>query len=492
MTSPSVIKRAVRSAIWMFADTWGSALFGLVSFTLMARFLGPDPYGVMALAALIFGVVGIFVGAPLTESIQQREEVSPDHLDTTFWLNSGLTVLFAIPIVVFAGPLSVLVSSEQVGEILPALSLVMVIGSISAVPGALLERNLHQHKVVMLGAGAGMIATLVALFLAWAGFGVWALVANMAISTMIMTVGSFWLSGWRPGFRISRQAFLDLFAFNTDTILTYLIGYVDNAIPRFLLSIIGGERAVGLLSIAHTISGMLTGMLMGPFNEIAMNVIARLQSDRRMLRDLLDRVFTLTTTLLYPSTLGLAAIVPFLVPLMFGEEWQGAVLPLQILLVLGIRDATGTFNISILRGVGDTRSPILILSVGTLLLAALAPVLMPYGVAGIAAMIALRTFLTWPLSATLVERAAGYPARHQFLVGWRSLLCSLVMFASVMLLPIVLPADWPAAAIIAVMVTAGVAIYAGLMWLAAGRQIDEIKSALKWFRSHDDILPEPA
>ena len=59
-------------------------LFALVSFPIMARLLGPEPYGVLALADLVFGLTGIFVGAALTECLQQRETITDEQLDTTF------------------------------------------------------------------------------------------------------------------------------------------------------------------------------------------------------------------------------------------------------------------------------------------------------------------------------------------------------------------------------------------------------------------------
>ncbi|CAN0545488.1 unnamed protein product, partial [Laminaria digitata] len=137
MTASFIIRRAMRNLVWMFAHSWGSAIFGLVSFAIMARILGPEPYGIMALASLIFGLVGIFVGPPLTESLQQREDLSDAHLDTTFWLNSGLTVLFSIIIALLAKPLANLIGAPAVADVLPALSLLMVLGSVEGVPGAL-------------------------------------------------------------------------------------------------------------------------------------------------------------------------------------------------------------------------------------------------------------------------------------------------------------------------------------------------------------------
>lgn len=490
MTAGNVIRRAVRNLAWMFAHTWVSAVFGLVSFTIMARILGPEPYGIMALAGLVFGIVGIFVGAPLVESLQQRDEISRAHLDTTFWLNTGLTIVFAGIIALTAGPVAALIGAPAVAEVLPALCLIMVFGSLESVPGALLQRRLENEKIVWIESVESLVGTIVALVLAVLGFGVWALVASMAAATLISVAGTVYAARWRPGFSFCPKAFRELFAFNRDTVATYFLGYVDDALPRFLLSLVGGERAVGLLSMAGSVSGMLTELLMGPFNEIAMNVVARLQSSRKTVHDLLDRVFTLTTAAIYPATLGFAVIAPLLIPLLVGEEWRAAILPLQILLILGIRDATGTFNIAILRGVGNSRAPLLILSIGILLLVALAPVLLPYGISGIAAMIAVRTFLTWPLSAFLVERTAGYPALRQLTIGWRALLSALGMVGAVLLVQAVLPSDFPVVAEIACMVGVGVMAYAAWMWLIGARQVRDIRDAFSWFRNQDETVAD--
>ena len=443
MTASLVIRRAMRNIVWMFAHSWGSAVFGLVSFAIMARILGPEPYGVMALASLVFGVVGIFVGPPLTESLQQREEISDAHLDTTFWLNSGLTILFSLVIALLADPIGSLIGAPAVADVLPALSVLMVLGSVEGVPGALLQRRLENEKVVFIETVSEVVSTGTGLVLAILGFGVWALVLSMAVGTIISAAGIIYAAKWRPGLAVSGEAFRELFGFNRDTVLTYLLGYIDDAIPRFLLSIVGGERAVGLLAMAGNVSGMLTELLMGPFNEIAMNVVARLQSSRKTVHDLLDRVFAMTTAAIYPATLGLAMVAPLLIAL-------------------------------------------LVLTLGILLLGVMAPFLMPYGVSGIAAMIALRTFLTWPLSAWLVQKAAGYSALHQLTVGCRALLSALGMVGAVWWVGRFLSEGLPDAAIIACMVATGMLVYAGLMLVIGARQVREIRDGMSWFRNHHD------
>ena len=478
----SPITRAIKSAFWLFAESWLSAVFSILSFAILARLLGPEVFGTMALAGVIFGATAIFVGSALTESLEQREEIDQSHIDTIFWLNSGLCLIFAILITLLAGVFGGLLNSTSLAVVLPALSLTAFISGLGAIPQALLERDLSHDKLVKLNMLSGSLATTTAIVLAWFGFGVWSLVFSALIGASIGTVGAWYLTQWRPTLLVSRAAFDDLFEFNRDTIATNVLGYVDSAFPRILLSIVGGERALGLLDIAFKFSGMVSELLMGPFNELAMNVVARLQSSRKAVADLLDRVFIMMTALIYPATLGLCAIAPILVPFILGSEWSGAVLPVQIALLMGIRDATGDFNFAILRGMGDTRSPLVILAIGILIMVAFAPLFAPYGATGICALIALRVFSTWPISAYRVQNVCGFPALKQFTIGWRALLSAMISAGSVIGASLLLPASLNSVVALGGLIALGMIVFALMMWLIGATHIQRLFAALKWFR----------
>ena len=107
-----------------------------------------------------------------------------------------------------------------------------------------------------------------------------------------------------------------------------------------------------------------------------------------------------------------------------------------------------------------------------------------------AALIALRTFLTWPLSALLVQRAAGYSALHQLTVGWQALLSAIGMVGAVWTVQKFLPSEWFDVAIIAAMVATGIVAYGALMFLIGARQVREIREGMTWFRNHHDSVED--
>ena len=489
-----VLRKATQSVIWLFADSWLSLIWGIIYVGLMARLLGPEVYGVMALAAACLGVGAVFLGDTLTEGLQQFEKLDAGHSNVAFWLNLGLNVSYAAIVILIAGPVGRLFGSELLTQILPVLALISLFGSICDVPEALLERDLEHKKLVILEAITDIPISLLAIGLAFLGFGVWALIIPAGVTTFIWTIAIVWITKWRPTLSVSKHHWRDVISFARDTFFTKCLGYLDGALPTIALGYFLGERALGLYSIAMNVAGQLSGLLMGPLSEIAMTVVARLQSDLKQVRKLLNDVFHLTTFVMYPAIIGACLVVPLIVPLVLGDQWLGIELPLVIALLLGLRHATGDFNIAILRGLGDTRSPLISLSAGVLILAVFLPVAAGYGVVGVVSLVALRVFATWPLSAWFVQRRSGYPALAQFTTGWRAAICSLAMAGCVLaFLSVPVISNFPALLQLGLAIGLGVAAYLalyGLIWTARLRAgLNELKAVM--FGSPESFDDEP-
>jgi PST family polysaccharide transporter/lipopolysaccharide exporter len=167
----------------------------------------------------------------------------------------------------------------------------------------------------------------------------------------------------------------------------------------------------------------------------------------------------------YPAFIGAIILVPDLAQLV-GPEWLPAVPATQILLLVGLRTATGMFNIPILRGVGRSGWPLLLLGSGLALNLLLVPLGAQYGVAGVACAVLLRTLATWPLGCWMVAQATGLPIRTQVVTGLPSLAAVLPMA----LLTAGLLTLLPGMASLPRMVSAasfGAIVYAGLLAIAA-------------------------
>lgn len=459
----SVARRALRSAIWMFAESWIGLIWGFVSLAILARVLGPEVFGVMAIAGIFLGIGGIFLGDTLTQGLCQFEKLEKGHCNAAFWLNLSLGTLFVLVLCAIAAPLAAFFDVPVLAQLLPAMAIISWLGSLSDVPEAILERELEHCKIIMIDTAISFPCSILTILLAINGYGVWSFVISSGLATALITIALFWKTNWRPSFEVNQETLSDIFAFARDTGLLVILDQIESALPRLAIGYFLGERALGLYSMAMNLAGQLSGLIMGPLSELAMVVVARLQTQTEQLQKMLSQVFNLTTFIMYPAMLGACFVAPVAAPIVLGEKWSGVEIPLVIALLVGLRHATGDFNISILRGLGDTKTPLYSLGIGILILAALLPVGLQFGLAGVMAVVAIRIFATWPLSAWFVEKRSDYPMRTQFTIGWRALVSAMLMTLTLFAFTSSqLAANWPPIGQIACLVALGSTVYSSL------------------------------
>lgn len=454
-----VFRRARTSLIWLFVDSWVGLVVGLISTLILARLLGPEVFGIMALAGAVTGVASIFVGSTLTESLKQKEALEPEHTHTIFWVNFILCGVFAGFFALTARWIGIYFSSQTLADIIPWIALTAFIGSLSNVPDALIERTLDLRRLIVFDTATDIAASIVAVSLAFLGFGVWSLVYSLLFAAIVGTIGTFILAKWRPRLVVSMPHWGDLHEFNLNTVALNFLGYLDDALPQLALGVFIGERAVGVYSLALRISGYISGAVMGPFGELSMTVSARLQTNVKDLRVLIGRVFELTTFALYPAVVGAILVAPLALPILFGPDWSGLVPVTQIALIIGVRHATGDFNFAILRGLGASDVPVKIMLVGIGFLIAFMPAAISFGTVGVITLVACRMLLTWPISANWVRAYTGYRAINQFIVGWRSLIASLIMAGGLIAIQNAWRGTMPDAVLLAATILVGIFIY---------------------------------
>lgn len=424
----SVTRGAVLGVAWVAGSNWLQLGLAAGSFTVVAVHLGPARLGLYGAAMLVISAVQAVLGGPLNESLEQREEIHRDHVNATFWISLLLSVVVAAGLIAFARPIMGSLGAPDGAPLLAWLAAGLPLGAVSGVARALLIRDLRFRESSQIGAGAQIAASLSAIGAVLLGAGVWALVISTFASQLVNLGGFLRASRFRPGPPRRLHAMSDLVRFNLHTLVTYLLGYADRSAPRIITSALLGTQSLGYLMIAGRVFEMISQLVLSPLSAVTMTSVARLQADPTGLRKLLLSLYQLAALVAYPAFLGAIVITPALAGLA-GQKWAPAVLTIQIMLLLGLRTTTGAFNVGILRGLGRTRAPFLLLGLGVALQIAFCPIGVAFGSAGVAAAMLARSFATWPLGCWLVKRASGLSIREQLGTGTPALIAALIMAA---------------------------------------------------------------
>jgi O-antigen/teichoic acid export membrane protein len=407
-------KEAARGVAWSALERWGSQLLGLAIFAVLARKLELEAFGVVGLTAVMMEYVRVFVDQGFSEAVVQRANLDKEHLDTAFWTGVLSGALLAGALALAAEPLAgVLGEREVLTPIIRWLSVGLFISGLASTQAALLQRRLAFRQLTVRSFVAQLAAGAIGISMAFAGFGVWALVGQ-SIGEAAFGVVTLWsVSGWRPGFTVSWRAFRELFLFGINIVGFKLLNLTAQRIDFVLIGSLLGPAALALYSAAWRIFHAMTKLLTSVMNRVAFPVFARLQEDPERMRRAFYEATQLTSLVTFPAFFGLAALAPDVLPFAFGEKWAGSAPVMRVLAFVGILQSLTHFNGSLIKGAGKPAWRLGIASIQAAVNVAAVYVGVQYGITGVAVAITLAGFALYPLGFFAVRRlTAVEPLRY--------------------------------------------------------------------------------
>jgi len=328
--------RIVNGTMWLAVETWGQQAMLFAVFIVLARLLDPDAIGLAALAMVAPVILGVPVTKGLSEAIIQRPHIEPEHLDSAFWLLAAGGFTLSLLVWMLAGLIATIFGQPLIEELVRYTCLVIFVQSLAPVPIAILKRHL-QFRILALRTLAGtVVGGTLGISMAIAGYGVWSLVVMQLGKVCVETTVLLLVGDWRPRLRYCHERCRELFGFAAPIVGFSLWSFINDEMPKVVLGVFLGPHAVGIYALARRPLEFLTSVFLSPLTGMAMPAVARMQNDRRRVDSFFNSSIRVAVLVGFPAFMGLAAIAPDAIPLVFGAQWTSGVLAVQILMFLGL------------------------------------------------------------------------------------------------------------------------------------------------------------
>jgi O-antigen/teichoic acid export membrane protein len=467
-------RRAIGGAVWAAIGRFGMSAITVGTLAINARLLGPEPFGVQALAASLTAFGELLVAGTLAEALVQRRELGADERSAGFWIAAPIGVALFIGFSVAA-----LFIGGSVGAILPLTALALPLAACASAPVAILMRELRFKELTRVELAATAAASAVGVGLALARQGVYSLVFMELTRVALRCAGVFLATRYSPGAPPPWSAIRSVLSFGVKGLGIAFLGMVDRQIPRLVIGLWLGTGALGVFTLAMKLFETLSRIVLGPMSAVAMSLTSALQSDMKSLRRIVLGSTTVAASLAAPCFLGLAALASALVPLAFGQSWADAVLPTQILMLVGLRGSVSAFNVPILRGLGDSRGPLIISGVGAALTALLTPIAAPFGLAAITFSMLVRSMVTWPIGAHFMRLATGLGLVDQARAGARPIMAAGLMAGLVWLFVFLATGRLQNLPVVVIAAALGAMVYCGTIAVLAPEAVRYLRDKLR-------------
>ncbi len=323
--------RIAKSFFWI---VWSGGVQQIVSFLstiLIMRLLSPADYGLIALAGIWMIPLGLLAELGLGAGIVQFPSLEDRELNTCFWLNMGVAVVGYLALLAASPVIASWFASPALSKVLRVVGLGLPLTALRLVPESVLRKRLQLDKVSQ-AASVGSVVTIPVVFsLAWAGAGVWALVAGAVVLPLVQSAVTVGFARWWPGLRMGGKKLREVLRYSLAMLGSRISWTVYEQADAFVLGKVSGEVSLGFYSLAKQLITLPVDRVSAVVNQLAFPVMAEIQANRASVRDVFLRGVRLAAWVTFPLCAGMMLVAQDLVKVALTEKWMAAVPIIQVL-----------------------------------------------------------------------------------------------------------------------------------------------------------------
>jgi O-antigen/teichoic acid export membrane protein len=308
---------------WSFLSELASKAIQPVVFIVLARLLTPEDFGVMSAALMVIGFSQIFWEAGMGKALIQRQTDTEDAANVAFWINVALGTVIAALLFVVSKPVAVtFFHDDRVTAVLQVMTLQVLLGAISSVHTALLQKEMGFKKLFWVRFATVSLPGLASIPLAWNGMGYWALVAGTLVGQVAQVVMLWRISDWRPQWSFHIVVAKEMGHFGAwvgaSGLLAWFYIWADSLIVGMYL----GSNDLGIYRNGNQFVILIYSMLFGPIIPVLYTKFSTIIDLSELAKRLMETV-SIIALLSIPLAFFLFSTSEVYEKIIFGEKWDG-------------------------------------------------------------------------------------------------------------------------------------------------------------------------
>jgi PST family polysaccharide transporter len=326
--SPNIAASAVAGIRWNYLGGICASLCSVAIGIVLARILGPRPFGQVIIASTVYGFVNLFVDGGFSQALIQKPQLSPDQIRKTFTCQVTIGVL-TTGLVYFLAPfIAHRFHDPSAINVIRAMSAVILIQSTGLVSAALLRREMKFKRVQYAALASYLVGFLViGIPLALYGAGVWSLVlaylAQSALNSILLYLAA-------------RHTLVPLFglpdrsitSFGGTIIANNLVNWGHSNLDNLAASSLG-PASLGLYGRGCNFAYQPVNTVVTALQSVLLSSAAKVQHNQRLMRDLTLAVMAIVFGLLGAAYATFSMNSATTIVGLYGDKWVG-VIPLMI------------------------------------------------------------------------------------------------------------------------------------------------------------------
>lgn len=345
--------RIKKSMFWVLFDKFGTQLVSLLVTFVLARFLLPEDYGVVAIVTVFVEFANTIVLSGFSVALVQKAVVDEEDYSSVFIVNMIIAIGLYLILFLCAAPIAEWYGEKMLATLLPILSVLLLFTPFNTIHSAIIAREMCFEKSFVSNLVCIVISGAVGIGMAVAGFGVWSLILSQLVSRAVALLVMLYIIKWRPKW-CSLQRAKSLLTYGWKLLAASLFGVLCDNLSQLVVGKWYNADQLGFYNRGNSIPNVLIDKINSSISAVTFPAMAERQDEKKALWELSKSTLSRSCFVLFPILFGLIGIAPQFIEVTLTSKWLPCVPFLQVACIKQIVIPFQTVNGNIIKAVGQS------------------------------------------------------------------------------------------------------------------------------------------
>ena len=365
-------ENVIGNFLWRLAERCGAQAVTLIVSIVLARILTPSDFGTVSLVMIFTTIMQVFVDSGLGTALIQKKDADDLDFSSVFYFNFAVCLILYAVMFVSAPFIADFYNDTSLTQIIRVISLTIVISGVKGIQQSYVSRNMLFKRFFFATLGGTIFSAFLGIGMAYAGCGVWSIVAQQLLNTAIDTLILWITVKWRPKKMFSWERLKSLLSYGWKLLASSLLDTVYNNLRNLIIGKIYTSADLAYYNQGDKFPKVIVTNINASIDSVLLPSMAGQQDCRDRVKSMTRRAIKTSTYIMAPLMMGLMFCAEPVVKLLLTDKWLPCVPYLRIFCFTYMFWPIHTANLNAIKAMGRSdyylKLEILKKSIGLILL----------------------------------------------------------------------------------------------------------------------------
>jgi len=341
--------KTVKGVIWTSMESGGQFLIQFIITIVLARLLSPQDFGVIAMLVIFTELSKVIIDSGYSQALIRKKDADQRDFSSIFYLNILIAIIIYFLFFSISPWIADFYHYSELKNIARVVFVSFVINSLGIVPNAIIVRNLNFKILAKRTLLSSILSGIFGIILAYHGFGVWSLVFQTLMASLLRVILIWNYSKWKPSGSISYQPIKSMFGFSGNLMISGVLDVIVSNIQSLIIGKYYTKNDLGYYSQAKRLQTIPSYSIVTVIQTVIYPILSRIQDENERLRNSYRKVISVAVLFVFPLMFLFIGISDNLFYVVLSKKWMPAVAYFRPLCLMGALYPMYSINLNIFK-----------------------------------------------------------------------------------------------------------------------------------------------